>query len=81
MRVFLAAALLVGICVVLLSVGILMKRGFPQYDVGSNEKLKARGITCYKDEDAALHKPSVCSGNYSDACADCALYGTGAHKK
>ena len=74
MKVFLAAVLLVGICVVLLSVGILLKRGFPQYDVGSNEKLKARGITCYKDEDAKLHKPKVCSGNYSDACADCSLY-------
>ena len=74
MKVFLAAAILVGLCVLLLSVGILLKRGFPQYDVGSNEKLKARGITCYKDEDAALHRPKVCSGNFSDACKDCALY-------
>ena len=76
MKVFLAAAILVGLCVLLLSVGILLKRGFPQYDVGSNEKLKARGITCYKDEDAALHRPKACSGNFSDACADCALYKT-----
>ena len=75
MKVFLAAILLVGICVVLLSVGIILKRGFPQYDVGSNEKLKARGITCYKDEDAALHRPKACSGNFSDACKTCSLYG------
>ena len=74
MRVFLAAAILVGLCVLLLSVGILLKRGFPQYDVGSNEKLKARGITCYKDEDAALHRSKACSGNFSDACKDCNLY-------
>ena len=74
MKVFLAAAILVGICVLLLSVGILMKRGFPQYDVGSNEKLKERGITCFKDEDAALHRPKACSGNFSDACKDCNLY-------
>ena len=74
MKVFLAAAILVGLCVLLLSVGILLKRGFPQYDIGSNEKLKARGITCYKDEDAALHRPKACSGNFSDACKDCALY-------
>ena len=74
MKVLLAAIILVGLCVVLLSIGILLKRGFPQYDIGSNEKLKARGIVCYKDEDAALHKPKACSGNYSDACADCALF-------
>jgi hypothetical protein len=76
MKVFLAAIILVGICVLLLSVGILLKRGFPQYDVGGNEKLKARGISCFKDEDAALHKPAVCSGNFSDACAECSLYPT-----
>lgn len=75
MKVLLAAIILVGICVVLLSVGILLKRGFPQYDIGSNEKLKARGIVCYKDEDAALHKPRGCSGNFSDACKTCSLYG------
>lgn len=74
MKVLLAAIILVGICVVLLSIGILLKRGFPQYDIGSNEKLKAHGIVCYKDEDAAQHKPKACSGNYSDACADCALF-------
>lgn len=74
MKVLVAAIILVGICVLLLSVGILAGRGFPQYDVGSNEKLKARGITCYKDEDARLHRRSACSGNFSDACRDCALY-------
>ena len=73
MKVFLAAVILVGICVVLMSVGIIAKRGFPQYDVGGNEKLKARGITCYREEDERLHKKTVCDGNFSDACADCAL--------
>ena len=77
MKVLVAAIILVGICVLLLSVGILAGRGFPQYDVGSNEKLKARGITCYKDEDARLHRRSACSGNFSDACRDCALYPSG----
>ena len=76
MKVFVAALILVGICVVMLSIGIILRRGFPQFDVGSNEKLKARGIVCYKDEDAALHKPKTCSGNYSDACKTCSLYGS-----
>ena len=74
MKVFVAAIILVGICVVLLSVGILLGRGFPQYDLGGNAKLKARGITCFKDEDAALHRPKACSGNFSDACAGCSLF-------
>lgn len=81
MKVLFAAILLVGICVVLLCVGILLGRGFPQYDIGSNEKLKARGITCYKDEDAALHRKGrkVCDGNFSDACSTCSLYSANEH--
>ena len=76
MKVFLAALLLVGICVLLMSVGIIAKRGFPQFDLGRNEKLKERGITCFKDEDARFHerRKSVCDGNFSDACAECSLY-------
>ena len=77
MKVFLAAIILVGICVLLMSIGIIAKRGFPQFDVGRNEKLKERGITCFKDEDALLHqhRKTVCDGNFSDACKDCSLYG------
>lgn len=87
MKVFLAALILVGICVLLMSVGIILKRGFPQYDIGGNEKLKARGITCYREEDERLHRRKVCSGRFSDACADCSLYsqrplpGTGGNTK
>lgn len=46
---------------------------FPKYDVGSNEQMRKRGIRCFKDEDAALHRKK-CSGNYSAACKDCGLY-------
>ena len=46
---------------------------FPQFDVGSNEEMRKRGIRCFKDEDAALHA-SKCTGNYSAACKDCGLY-------
>lgn len=75
MKIFLAAIILVGICVVLLSVGIITGRGFPQYDVGSNEQMRKRGITCFKDEDARLHRyGKKCSGTFTDACKDCNLY-------
>ena len=68
--VFLAVLALVALCVIALSVGILAGRGFPKYDVGSNEEMRKRGIRCFKDEDAALHgRP--CAGNQSEACRDC----------
>ena len=70
---FLAALVLLLLCVIGLSVGILAGRGFPKYDVGSNEEMRKRGIRCFKDEDAALHgRP--CAGDGSDNCKDCQLY-------
>ena len=71
--VFLAVLALVALCVIALSVGILAGRGFPKYDVGSNEEMRRRGIRCFKDEDAALHG-KACNGNPSEACKDCQLY-------
>lgn len=82
MKVFVAALMLIGLCVLGMCVGILFHKGFPQYDVGSNEEMKKRGITCYKDEDARLQHEdgqgkgaAQCSGVYSDSCKGCSLYG------
>ena len=80
MKVLLAAIILVGFAVLAMSVGILLKRGFPKFDIGSNPEMAKRGIRCFKDEDAALHRrdtsdrPPACSGNYSEACNNCSLY-------
>ena len=71
--VFLAVLALVALCVLALSVGILAGRGFPKYDVGSNEEIRRRGIRCFKDEDAALHG-AACPGERTDACQDCQFY-------
>ena len=71
--VFLAVLALVALCVLALSVGILAGRGFPKYDVGSNEEMRRRGIRCFKDEDAALHGRS-CTENQTEACLDCQFY-------
>ena len=71
--VFLAVLALVALCVIALSVGILAGRGFPKYDVGSNEEMRRRGIRCFKDEDAALHGKH-CKGGQTEACKDCQLY-------
>ena len=75
MKVFLVTAVLVGLCVFGMCFNIIFRKDgeFPKYDVGSNEEMKKRGITCYKDEDARLHARK-CSGNYSEACRDCSLF-------
>lgn len=81
MKVFLAALVLVALCVFGMCFNMIFrKKEFPRYDVGSNEEMRKRGIRCYKDEDAALHKKK-CSGNYSEACKECSLYGTGSNSR
>ena len=73
MEVFLAALAFLALGVFGMCFNIIFrKKDFPKYDVGSNEEMRKRGIRCYKDEDAALHAKK-CSGNYSEACKDCAL--------
>lgn len=82
MKVFLLAVIIIGICVLGMCFNIIFrKKDFPSYDVGSNEEMRKRGICCYKDEDAKLHKKK-CTGNYSDACNECKLYESGSnHRK
>ncbi|MBQ7623272.1 MAG: hypothetical protein IJS66_06005 [Bacteroidales bacterium] len=55
---------------------IFRKKDFPEFDVGSNEEMRRRGIRCYKDEDAALHRKK-CAGKTDDACKDCKFYEPG----
>ena len=81
MKVFAAALVLIALCVLGMSVGILMKRGFPKSDIDDNEQLRKRGISCYKHEDARLQKEGrlgerfSCSGDYSPSCNGCSFYG------
>lgn len=75
MKLFLITLVAVAVCVFGLCFNIIFRKDgeFPKYDVGSNEEMRKRGIRCFKDEDAELHKKK-CSGNYSEACKDCSLY-------
>lgn len=75
MKLFLVTLVAVAVCVFGLCFNIIFRKDgeFPKYDVGSNEEMRKRGIRCFKDEDAELHKKK-CSGNYSEACKDCSLY-------
>ncbi|MCR5560736.1 MAG: hypothetical protein K6F58_02850 [Bacteroidales bacterium] len=80
MKVFVAVLVLLGLCVLGMSVGILAGRSFPKGDVDENEELCKRGISCYKHEDARLQGKAGkeaapgCNGNYSDACRGCAFF-------
>ena len=80
MKVFLAAVLFVGLCVLGLGFNIFFRKGgkFPQTDISSNEEMRKRGIKCPREEEMELlqagKRPSGCDGHFSDACRDCALF-------
>lgn len=78
MKVFLAAVLFVGLCVLGLGFNIFFRKDghFPETDISKNKDMKRLGITCAKEEEIRLHgsKPSACTGKYTDACAGCAFY-------
>lgn len=58
---------------------IVRKKDFPQFDVGSNEEMRRRGIRCYKDEDAAAQGLTCTAPGSSEACKDCKFYESGSN--
>lgn len=87
MKTFLAAILFVGIAVLLLGVNIFFfRRPFPDGEISTNPEMRKRGIKCAKQEElemlaAQKGKPSHCTGEFTDACRSCALYGLETKKK
>lgn len=57
---FLIALIILAVCVVLLSIGMILKKGrkFPNTHVSGNKALRDKGIYCAKTQDkqAQLHK-------------------------
>ena len=89
MKVFLAAVLFVGLCVLGLGVNIFFRKGgkFPEHDISSNHEMRKRGIKCPREEegDTLGLRPRYDKGcemchsermreNLPDACRGCALY-------
>jgi len=81
MKVFLAALIIIGFGVFIMSFNIIFrKKEFPNSDVGSNPEMRKRGIHCFKEEDAELHRKhkkgskAGCNGQWSEDCAGCSLY-------
>ncbi|MCQ2173961.1 MAG: hypothetical protein MJY61_02370 [Bacteroidales bacterium] len=76
MKLFLLTLAVVAFCALCLGVNVFFrKKDFPHYDVGSNEEMRKRGIRCFKEEDAGMHRRKC--GSCSEECKDCSLYGTG----
>ncbi len=53
---FIIVLILVGIALLSLSIGILLKRGFPEIHIGRNKHMRARGINCANTTDADERK-------------------------
>ena len=78
MKTFLVAVVIVGLAVLLLGVNIFFfHRPFPDGEISTNPEMRTRGIKCAKQEElemlAARRGKRLCDGNYSEACASCAL--------
>ncbi len=77
MKVFLAAILFVGLCVLGLGFNIFFRKDghFPNTDISSNPDMKRLGIKCAREEELEriAREKGVCGGQYSDACKDLSL--------
>ena len=53
MKVFLAAILFVGLCVLGLGFNIFFRKGghFPETDISKNKEMRRRGITCPREDE------------------------------
>lgn len=49
-------AIIVAICIVLLCIGILFKRKFPNSHVSGNKEMRKRGIGCVQSQDRDARK-------------------------
>ena len=82
MKVFLAAVIFVGLCVLGLGFNIFFRKNghFPDTEIESNPAMKKLGIKCAKQEEIELwskkggQRPAGCDGNYSGACESCNLF-------
>ena len=91
LKVFLAAVVFIGLCVLGLGFNIFFRKGghFPHTDISTNPDMRRLGIKCPRQEELEMlrgagkdgsgegsnDRPAACTGEYTDACKGCALYG------
>lgn len=85
MKVFLAALLFIGLCVLGFGVNIFFRgKPFPEGEVSRNEDMKRLGIKCMHQIDSEIHDrkltrkaktaEGICDGKFDASCENCALY-------
>lgn len=75
MEIFIAALLLIGLCVFGLCFNIIFRKNghFPETDVGSNKEMRKRGLICAKEDELKMWRKKQTAEKCDDSsCADCA---------
>lgn len=77
MKIFLLCLVLVGLCVFGMCFNVIFRKDgkFPEYEVGSNEEMKKKGIKCLHQEEAEMRasrkgKKHI-NINCNESCSDC----------
>lgn len=80
MEIFIAALLLIALCVFGMCFNIIFRKDgkFPETEIEKNKEMRKRGITCAKEEELKLwgRKDNDRPDCSDDACASC---GAGCH--
>lgn len=79
MKVFLAAFAVIALCVAGMCFNIIFRKDgkFPEYEVGSNAKMKEKGIKCIRQEEAEAQARAAGRStadikiNCDESCSDC----------
>ena len=81
MKVFLAALLLVGLCVVGLCFNIIFRKDgkFPETEIEINREMRKRGIKCAKEDEIKLWGKKGPDGKPECSEGGCSSCGTNCH--
>ena len=79
MLVFAVALVLVGLGVFGMCFNIIFRKNgkFPEYEVGSNQEMRKRGIICVNEEERQRRRRAQAGGkntkqlNCNESCSDC----------
>lgn len=78
MKTVVAAILFLGICILAMCMGIIVKGRFPETEISRNKEMRRRGIKCMNEEEEerrhGVSRNAGCTGTYSDACKGCGFY-------
>ena len=76
LKTFLAAFIIIGAAVFGMCFNIIFRKDgeFPEYEVGSNRKLREKGIRCMHEEEVEMRrkkKATTKKTNCNESCSNC----------